>query len=160
MASLRSNSKLPRSITAGVAGLIWLTASPCSVAQTKDRRLDDALVAITALKQLVAEQDRHIAALEKAIEALQVKVAAGEDKVKTTAPAPALPWQVQFSWIRIKEGMSRAQVVEILGPPESVDSVLDYQTLIYKGEVPGSGPVTGSVKFADDRVSQVNSPAF
>ena len=122
MASLRSNCKLARIITVGVAGLIWLTASPYSVGRTKDRRLDEALVDITALKKLVAEQNRHITALEKAIETLQLQVkavdpqkSAGEERVKTPPPAPVSPWQVPSSWIRIKEGMSRSQVVEILG---------------------------------------------
>ena len=88
------------------------------------------------------------------MKALQVTVAAnpqksdGEDPVKIAKPkpVPTAAWQVPFAWSRIKEGMSRGQVVEILGQPASVDSVLDYQTLIYKGEAPGSGTLTGSCK--------------
>ena len=51
-------------------------------------------------------------------------------------------------------------MVEILAQPTAVDSVLDYQTLIYKGDAPGSGALSGSVKLTDDRVSQVNPPEF
>jgi hypothetical protein len=166
MAPMRSKGNLPRIISVGVVGMIWLATVPCSFGQTKDHRLEEALVDITLLKHVVAEQGRHITALEKTIEALQVKVVAdpqrsiGEDRVKIPTPAPTSPWQVPFTWNRIKDGMSRAQVVEILGQPASVDSVLDYQTLIYKGEAPGSGTVTGSVRLADNRVSQVNPPGF
>jgi hypothetical protein len=85
---------------------------------------------------------------------------AGEDRVKIAKSAPTAPWQVPFAWTRIKEGMSRAQVVGILGQPTSADSVMDYQTLIYKGEGPGSGAFTGSVRLTDDRVSQLNPPDF
>jgi hypothetical protein len=41
-----------------------------------------------------------------------------------------------------------------------VESVLDYQTLLYQGDVPGSGMVSGMVKLVDDRVSQVDAPDF
>jgi hypothetical protein len=51
-------------------------------------------------------------------------------------------------------------VEEILGPPVSVDSVLDYQTLVYKGDLPGTGILSGTVKLTGDRVSQVNVPDF
>jgi len=48
----------------GRCGLIWLTTSPCSFGQARDRRLEDAMVGITLLKRLVAEHGR-IADLEK-----------------------------------------------------------------------------------------------
>jgi hypothetical protein len=57
-------------------------------------------------------------------------------------------------------GMSRFQVEEILGPPTSVDSVIDYQTLVYKSELPGAGTLSGTVKLSSDRVYQVMAPEF
>jgi hypothetical protein len=56
--------------------------------------------------------------------------------------------------------MSRAQVEAILGHPTSVDTAITYQTLFYRGLVPGSGSVTGTVELHDDRVWQVNIPVF
>ena len=38
--------------------------------------------------------------------------------------------------------------------------MIDYQTLLYKGDVPGSGTVSGFVKLTDDRVSEIRPPAF
>jgi len=69
-------------------------------------------------------------------------------------------WQNPLAWAQIQEGMSRAQVEEILGKPTSVDAVIDYQTLYYKGDVPGAGVVTGIVKLTGDRVSAVSPPDF
>jgi hypothetical protein len=56
--------------------------------------------------------------------------------------------------------MSRAQVEDILGKPTSVDAVIDYQTLNYKGETPAGNVLTGSVKLTDDRVTAVSPPDF
>ena len=81
-------------------------------------------------------------------------------EVAKTIFKPAAGWQNPLAWTQIRKGLSRAQVEEILGPPTSVESVLDYQTLSYKGNVPGSGAVAGLIKLTDDRVSEVSPPAF
>lgn len=158
---------MSRLIVVSVIGLIWLATSPFCFSQTRDRRLEEALVDITLLKRVVKEQDRRIVDLENTVKALQTGTAAnpekpaGDDRAKIAGkPSATVPWQIPFAWSRIKAGMSRAQVEEILGPPISVDSVIDYQTLVYKGDVPGAGVLTGIVKLTDDRVSQVNPPEF
>ena len=120
---------------------------------------------IDLLKRLIKEQDRRIGELEKTVKFLQAPVSANNDKptareIARTMIKPAAPWQDPLGWTRIREGLSRAQVEEILGKPTSVESVLDYQTLIYKGDVPGSGTVTGIIKLTDDRVSAITPPNF
>ena len=87
-------------------------------------------------------------------------IAVVEGKVKVAPKPLAAPWQNPLAWARVQEGMSRAQVEEILGKPTSVDSVIDYQTLNYKGDVPGGGVLTGSVKLTDDRATAVTPPVF
>jgi hypothetical protein len=52
--------------------------------------------------------------------------------------------------------MSRAQVVDILGEPTTVDSVIDRQTLTYKD----GSDLMGTVTLVDDRVSTVVSGRF
>jgi len=162
---------MPHAVKVRVLGLFCLTlAALCAgqTPQTRDRRLERAQADIALLKRVVKEQDRRIAELESAVKALQAATAAvpekpadgGERPTAAAKNAPTAPWQIPFAWTRIKEGMSRAQVQEILGTPTSVDSVLDYQTLNYKGDVPGAGEVSGSVRLADDRVAQVNPPVF
>jgi len=151
----------------GLLGLMWATASPYGFSQTSraqgsDRRLEDALAEIATLKRQVKEQDRRIADLEKAVKSLPPAASAPPEKPaerpKVIAKLPAALWHNPFAWVQIKEGMSRAQVEEILGKPTSVEAVIDYQTLIYKGDVPGIGMLSGSVKLTDDRVTQVSPP--
>jgi hypothetical protein len=155
-----------RIIVAGVAGLITscFLAGQATPTQTRDRRLDEALTDITLLKRLVREQDRRIADLEKALRTLQpvAPAAAVELGVRPrVVPKPVgARWQNPLAWAQIQEGMSRAQVEEILGKPTSVDAVIDYQTLNYKGDVAVGGVLTGSVKLTDDRVSAVSPPEF
>ena len=156
---------MSRFITASVLGFLWLAPSQC-FSQTRDRRLDEALVDITLLKRLVKEQDRRIADLEKMVKALQVAAnteppkPAPKERVRAVVRPSAARWLNPLTWGQIREGLSRAQVEEILGPPTSVEAVIDYQTLIYKGDIPGRGTVAATIKLTDDRVSQVTPPEF
>ena len=153
---------MQRRIIVGVIGLI--TSGYCfgqsTPTQTRDRRLDEALTDVSLLKRLVKEQDRRIADLEKALHNLAATPPAAVDVRPKVIPKPAARWQNPLVWAQIREGMSRAQVEEILGKPTSVDAVIDYQTLNYKGDVPGGGVLTGTVKLTDDRVSAVSPPEF
>jgi outer membrane protein assembly factor BamE (lipoprotein component of BamABCDE complex) len=73
------------------------------------------------------------------------------------AARPVRPsWRNAEGWAAVKLGMSRDQVVEILGEPKSTDSVIDRQTLFYKD---AADPV-GNVVIVGDRVSEVSSPRF
>jgi hypothetical protein len=166
-----SHRRVLRSKVGCCLGMAWLLASSFCFGQTADRRsatdkrLDEALNDIKLLKQVVDTQARRIARLEVTVKALQAAPAASSEKPAAESRAkeaaqPKAPWQIPFAWGRIKIGMSRAEVQEILGAPASEDSVLDYQTLTYKGEGPGGGTLSGTVKLADDRVAQVSPPDF
>ena len=162
----------------GLLGLMGLVTSPLIFSQStpaqapaqtqpqsRDHRLEDALTDVALLKRVVREQDRRIADLEKALRILQAAGAAErpavvEEKVKVPPKPVAAPWRDPQAWARVEEGMSRAQVEDILGKPTSVDAVIDYQTLNYKGDTPGGGVLTGSVKLTDDRVAAVSPPDF
>lgn len=161
---------MPRIFAAGVLGVISFALSPpcfgqTSSGQNRDRRLEATEVDISLLKRVVKDQDRRIAELEKIIKALQSPATSNSEKptareLAKTIIKPAVQWQNPFAWAQIREGLSRAQVEEILGKPTSVESVIDYQTLHYKGDVPGSGTVSGIVKLTGDRVSEISPPAF
>ena len=71
-------------------------------------------------------------------------------------------WRNSATWDRIQRGMSERQVVSILGRPTDRDvNIIDYVTLYYQGEIPGSGYVSGNVVVNDDdRVTQINRPVF
>jgi hypothetical protein len=143
-----------------------LAASPASISQTNDQRIEDVRAEITLLKRIIAEQDRRIAELETAVKVLQLgtstsRQAATPDRgAVSVQPTSTTPWKTPTIWSRLKNGMSRAQVVAILGQPTSVKTIGPYLTLFYQGEVAGSGSVTGTVELTDDRVWQVNIPVF
>jgi hypothetical protein len=162
---------MSRIFAAGVLGLFgWAISPPClgqtSSNQGRDRRLEATETDISLLKRLVKEQDRRIAELEKTIKSLQAAAVANAEKPippeqpKPLAKAPIPRWLNPLAWDQIREGLSRAQVEDILGKPTSVEAVIDYQTLLYKGDIPGLGTVSGSVKLTDDRVSDIKPPDF
>jgi hypothetical protein len=155
----------------GALCVICLAIPPAGFAQApvhpaRDRRLEDALSDIALLKRLVKEQDRRLSDLEKIVRALQPVTAealeslSADKRPKAVGRPVGARWQNPQAWMQIREGMSRAEVEEILGKPISVESVIDYQTLIYKSEPAAPSPLMGTVKLTDDRVSQATPPAF
>jgi hypothetical protein len=155
---------------------MWLVSSPASFSQSNERRTEDATAEIALLKRTVAEQDRRIADLEKAVRALQLRIvsslqAAGTGTGESTREQPkdsfapisetTMAWKSLAVWSRLKVGMSHAQVVAILGKPTSAKNIASsFETLFYHGDVPGSGSVTGTVELKDDRVWEINTPVF
>ena len=129
--------------------LVFFGASLGLSGQTPDTRLDDSLKEIALLKRTVADQDRRIANLERTVRSLQTTVLAAARPVRPS-------WRNAEGWAAVKIGMSRDQVVEILGEPKSTDIVIDRQTLVYKD----AADLVGNVVITDDRVSEVASPRF
>jgi hypothetical protein len=139
-----------RILPMGAILVAYLGSSQCLSGQTPDHRLDDAAKEIALLKRMVADQDQRIATLERNVRSLRSSLlAASQQPVRTS-------WRNIEGWAAIKIGMSRAQVVEILGEPQSTFTVIDRQTLFYKD---ATNPV-GNVVITDDRVSEVDSPRF
>jgi hypothetical protein len=69
------------------------------------------------------------------------------------------PWMDRSNWSCVQKGMSERQVLSILGKPTSIKPGV-YRKLFYRGEVDGSGFVSGNIWLADDRVQIVNIPVF
>jgi hypothetical protein len=97
---------------------VYLGASYGLLGETPDPRLDDAIKRlddsvkeIAVLKRMAADQDRRIAGLERTVRAQQSAILAA------ARPVPTIPWKTPEGWAAVKMGMSRAQVVEILGEP-------------------------------------------
>jgi len=148
-------------LTFGVLG-----AARAAYGQTVEQRLNDTLNEITILKRVIAEQDRRISQLEKAVEALRAGSAA--DKGQTGAasePAKSKTskalWQDPAAWGKVQEGMTEEQVVALLGKPTSVESEASYRVLIYETKkAMGAGALSGKVKLLDGRVWLIESPIF
>ncbi len=135
----------------GAIVFICVGASYSLPGQTPDTRLDDAVKEISLLKRLMADQDRRIATLENTVRLQQRAIFAA------TRPVPVISSRTVEGWAAVKVGMSRAQVVDILGEPKSTDIVMDRQTLYYKEA--NATPI-GQVVITDDRVSEVTAPRF
>jgi len=153
----------------------WILTLPAA-AQTRDRQVDDLAVEVSQLKRKSAAQEERIAQLEKAVKTLKESAAGAgtiaeailklERAVKelkaipAPAPIPALTpaWHLASNWNLVKPGISRAQVLEILGPPTKETSVMDTQTLYYSDS--GATGLTGSITFVGDRLTIMVPPAF
>jgi type II secretory pathway component PulM len=78
----------------------------------------------------IAELEEQVAALQEQVEALRKRVAALEP-IPTLKPGPgesAVPasagdWSIRANWMALRKGMTKKQVVELLGEPETVRSM-------------------------------------
>ncbi len=141
---------MPRFSSMGAILLVFFGVTNGLSGQTQDTRLDDATKEIALLRRLASDQDRRIAGLESAVRSMQTTVLA------LARSAPTNGSRIAERWAAVKIGMSRDQVVSILGEPSSTDIVIDRQTLHYKE---ANNPV-GTVVIIDDRVSEVASFRF
>ncbi len=149
-----------------ILSLASLGVAQASFGQTVEQRLNDAMNEITLLKRVIAEQDRRISQLEKAVEALKSapapdkgQTAASSEPAKSKAPKPL--WQNPAAWEKVQEGMSEEQVTAILGKPTSIENEASYRTLIYETKkAMGAGSLSGKVKLLDGRVWLIESPIF
>jgi outer membrane protein assembly factor BamE (lipoprotein component of BamABCDE complex) len=128
---------------------ILLAAACIATAQTRDPRVDDLTKETAQLKRTIADQERRIAELEKTVKALQGVAAPSSGRIPPDTP----PWHLASNWNLITKGMSEAQVVGILGPPTSLQSVTDVRTLFYQPDSRSSTSLNGSVTLTDDRVT-------
>jgi hypothetical protein len=119
---------------------------------------------IQKLRIDIDEQDRRIQRLEAAIARLGGAAAPARVTIgrpDTAAPAPAaapLPWHSMAAWDAITQGMTREQVMEILGKPIAVEAVDAYETLFYRGATVKGTAISGHVNLRDGRVVAVSKP--
>jgi len=143
-----------RMIPVGAILVVYIGGACCLHGQTTpearpDSRLDDAVKEIALLKRTVDDQDRRMAILERTVRSLQTTMLAASRRAPVS-------WRSAEGWAAIKLGMSRDQVVEILGDPKSAEAVIDRQTLYYRD---ATDPV-GKVVLIDDRVSEIDSQRY
>lgn len=145
-----------RNIAIGLVWLLYAAQAPALKAQARDPRVDKLTLETEELMKTVAEQDKRIAELEKTVKMLQAAAAPLPSPIPSSTP----PWKAPSSWNLVKSGMSEAQVVGILGPPTSVQSVEDSRTLFYQPDPRSTSTLNGSVTLKDDRVTATAPPAF
>lgn len=108
------------------------------------------------LRRTVTDQTRKIADLEKTIKTMQAAPAAVPRRIPPTTPL----WQSASNWALIRKGMSEADVVEILGPPARVESVIDTRKLYYQPEPGSTFKLRGFITLIDDRLTASVPPEF
>ncbi len=104
---------------------------------------------VDMLKRTVLEQSRRIEVLERELQGNPSVIfpPAANSTATPRMLSAEQPWHDGSTWGRVKNGMSEAQVISILGRPTSVESVGGFKTLFYRGEVNGSGSVSRNIKF-------------
>ena len=135
-----------------MALLVYLGASLGLLGQTPASSADDSAREIADLKRTVADQERRIATLERTVRSMQSTVLTSARPARPVRPS----WRNVEGWSAVKLGMSRDQVVEILGEPKATDFVIDRQTMFYKE----AAEEVGNVVIVDDRVAEVSAPRF
>jgi hypothetical protein len=136
---------------------IWIvcfTLALPAIAQNRDRRIADLTAEVAQLKVKVADQDARIAQLEAAVKALQM----------SSVPAPIPPvkplWQTSSNWMLIRKGMSRAEIVDILGEPTRETAVMDTRTLYYGADARSTTTLSGTITLEGDRLIVMTPPEF
>jgi hypothetical protein len=139
-----------------IGGELLLLACGVAMAQTRDPRVDELTRETAQLRRTAADQERRIAELEKTVRGLQAVVTPAPTRIPPDTP----PWQSASNWNLVRKGMSEAQVIEILGPPTRVQSVIDTRTLLYSPDARSTATLNGSVTLTDDRVAASVPPRF
>jgi len=149
-------------------GVGFVIAAPARIhGQQTNARIDALNKELALIRHVMADQEKRVSALEEVVRRFQEELGSGKPRGDLRQSGPLTStlslaaWQVPGNWDRLKSGMSESQVISILGPPTNVDRTTgSIPVLFYKGEVPGSGVVSGNVKLMEDRVYLVNKPVF
>jgi hypothetical protein len=139
-----------------MCGMAGAQTSAPKVDPKQDPKVDALMKDVADLKRTAADQERRIAELEKTLAALQAVVAPLPTRLPEATPA----WHKASSWNQIKLGMGESQVVDVLGPPTSVQVTIDMRVLLYTPDPHSTSTLNGSVTLVDDRVTAMNPPAF
>ncbi len=102
------------------------------------------------------DQERRISELEKTVRQLQAALAPAPKRI----PSPTPLWLMPVNWGFVKRDMSEEHVVELLGPPARIQSVMDVRILYYQPDAKSTTPLHGSVTLKDDRVIALEPPDF
>ena len=160
---------VPRALV--MLGLIYLSLLVPLPTSAQQQPPSDSLSEQIALRVEVMGLRRRVERLEEEIARLIAALDAGDVVSQGAQPSQTPPvratggaWTNPSNWGRVTPGMSERQVISILGPPTKRERIRGsiYLLLFYQGEVPGSGFVSGNVRFlADqDRVLLIQIPIF
>ena len=91
-------------------------------------------------KTEIREIQRRLGELEKSVRALQAQQAPAAEDAPLSAPPAATPPALE-QWRQLKEGMSKDEVRNLLGPPGDIDKEEYNEHWFYPDRGDGSGTV-------------------
>jgi hypothetical protein len=126
-----------------------------------DYRVRQLETDVRALQLLVEQQARRIDALQAAIGQSRTGRPSLPSQVAAKAPSGAL-WLQRANWDKLRNGMSEADVMRLLGPPTTVRKPENggAQTLFYSMELDAGGFLSGNVVIGDQQVLEIHAPAL
>jgi hypothetical protein len=134
--------------------LLGSVTAPADDARERQLELD-----VQQLRRELMAQSRRIDELER----LAGRGGIRETAVATIPVSPVLPnWLMAPNWERVRQGMSEAEVRQVLGAPTSVreGSTAQRKTFFYALEVAPEAYLAGSVEIADGKVAEVKKPVL
>jgi len=117
---------------------------------------------VRALQRTVDMQNQRIDRLESGARA---PVGAGSAPPTVVAPraADSSPaWLVSTNWDKLRPGMKELEVIALLGRPTSVraDETAQTHTMFYAMELGPNAFLTGTVRFSESGVAEINKPTL
>lgn len=131
----------------------WLAVSTCAMAEKAQAQSVVEESHASAESASIRMLELEVQSLKARVDKLEEGYKGSVGKLKKNA-ANSVPWHDISNWEKIKVGMSRSQVEDLLGSPAKVEmDGINYVTLIYQGQRYGSGYISGNVRLDNtDRV--------
>ena len=141
------------------AASLFFTA-PAIAQQQQDPRVQQLEIEVTRLAREISALSRRLDALEPSLRPAHAGVAPVAPRASSATDRSA-PWMIIANWDRVKPGMTPTQVVEILGPPNTVRDAKDgARTLFYAVELGPTAILAGNVRTSAQGVVEVTKPVL
>lgn len=120
---------------------------------------------VIQLEQDVRNLERQLQTLTRELNELRGQLRVGGTSLPATKPdrtgaATSRDWLNASNWRRVKPGMSELEVIELLGPPNTMRQENGERVLLYAMEIGAAGFLGGSIRFKDRAVIDVEMPTL
>jgi hypothetical protein len=142
------------------AALSLILTTPVVAQQQQDPRVQQLEIEVSRLTREIGALTRRLDALERGARSVEASGAtiAGRPASATHRSAA---WMTISNWDRVKPGMTGTQVIEVLGPPNTVRDAKDgTRTLFYAVELGPTAILAGNVRTNPQGVVEVTKPTL
>ena len=143
----------------GVLFIAATLALPLPAFAQEDLRLRQLENEVLRLQREIDTQNQRIERLESSART----PGSSPPVVVTPRAADSSPaWLVSTNWDKLRTGMKELEVIALLGRPTSVrsDDSANTHTMLYAMELGPNAFLTGSVRFGDAGVAEINRPTL